>query len=216
VAMFTYNSKEPGDLSFVQGDVFPAQKTDDDWWTGTINGVTGIFPASYVQEMETMNQTTPPRQSTTGEIDDKVASVIAAYPATGPEQLTLQPGQLIHVRKKSPSGWWEGELQAKGQKRKVGWFPANYVKLLGAGSSQQISPVNASAVSSSSAVGSVVAMYNYQGQADDDLSFEEGNVINLIEKTNSDWWKGELNGAVGIFPANYVAIISNSGKNALN
>ena len=28
-------------------------------------------------------------------------------------------------------GWWEGELQARGKKRKVGWFPANYVKLMG-------------------------------------------------------------------------------------
>ncbi|XP_052810180.1 intersectin-1-like isoform X1 [Mya arenaria] len=61
----------------------------------------------------------------------EIATVIAAYSATGQEQLSLSPGQLIQVRKKSPSGWWEGELQARGQKRKIGWFPANYVKLLG-------------------------------------------------------------------------------------
>ena len=41
----------------------------------------------------------------------EIASVIAPYQATGPEQLSLVPGQLIHVRKKSNSGWWEGELQ---------------------------------------------------------------------------------------------------------
>jgi len=29
------------------------------------------------------------------------------------------------------SGWWEGELQAKGKKKQVGWFPASYVKPLG-------------------------------------------------------------------------------------
>lgn len=33
------------------------------------------------------------------------------------------------VRKKADSGWWEGELQAKGHKRQVGWFPASYVKV---------------------------------------------------------------------------------------
>ena len=43
----------------------------------------------------------------------EIASVIAAYQATGPEQLSLQPGQLIQVRKKSASGWWEGELQVR-------------------------------------------------------------------------------------------------------
>lgn len=41
----------------------------------------------------------------------EIAQVIAPYQATGNEQLSLQPGQLIQVRKKSNSGWWEGELQ---------------------------------------------------------------------------------------------------------
>lgn len=41
----------------------------------------------------------------------EIAQVIAAYTATGAEQLTLAPGQLILIRKKNPGGWWEGELQ---------------------------------------------------------------------------------------------------------
>lgn len=41
----------------------------------------------------------------------EIATVIAPYQATGPEQLSLKPGQYIQVRKKSNSGWWEGELQ---------------------------------------------------------------------------------------------------------
>lgn len=41
----------------------------------------------------------------------EIAQVILAYTATGPEQLTLLPGQLIHVHMKRDSGWWEGELQ---------------------------------------------------------------------------------------------------------
>lgn len=41
----------------------------------------------------------------------EIAQVIAPYTATGAEQLTLAPGQLILIRKKNPGGWWEGELQ---------------------------------------------------------------------------------------------------------
>jgi hypothetical protein len=41
----------------------------------------------------------------------EVAQVIAPYEATGSEQLSLQRGQLIMIRKKTDSGWWEGELQ---------------------------------------------------------------------------------------------------------
>ena len=41
----------------------------------------------------------------------EIATVIAPYSATSGEQLSLQRGQLIMIRKKSASGWWEGELQ---------------------------------------------------------------------------------------------------------
>lgn len=43
----------------------------------------------------------------------EIAQVIAPYSATGAEQLTLAPGQLILIRKKNPGGWWEGELQVR-------------------------------------------------------------------------------------------------------
>lgn len=63
----------------------------------------------------------------------EVAQVIAAYEATSTEQLSLQRGQLIMIRKKTDSGWWEGELQARGRRRQIGWFPATYVKVLTSG-----------------------------------------------------------------------------------
>lgn len=37
------------------------------------------------------------------------------------------------IRKKTDSGWWEGELQARGRRRQIGWFPATYVKVLQSG-----------------------------------------------------------------------------------
>lgn len=43
----------------------------------------------------------------------EVAQVIAPYEATSSEQLSLTRGQLIMIRKKTDSGWWEGELQVR-------------------------------------------------------------------------------------------------------
>ncbi|KAF9794512.1 hypothetical protein SFRURICE_011802 [Spodoptera frugiperda] len=70
------------------------------------------------------------RDSVTGRRKNEVAQAIANYTATSSEQLSLTKGQLLVVRKKADSGWWEGELQAKGRNRQVGWFPASYVKIL--------------------------------------------------------------------------------------
>ncbi|KAI9203763.1 uncharacterized protein BJ171DRAFT_507867 [Polychytrium aggregatum] len=52
----------------------------------------------------------------------------------------------------------------------------------------------------------VTALYDYQAQANGDLSFSKGDRIELIERTEfaNDWWKGRLNGNTGVFPGNYV------------
>ncbi|PWW80813.1 DUF500-domain-containing protein [Tuber magnatum] len=54
VALYTFEADQPGDLGFKKGDVITiVKKTDskNDWWTGEINGKTGIFPSNYVETM---------------------------------------------------------------------------------------------------------------------------------------------------------------------
>ncbi|KIY64494.1 BAR-domain-containing protein [Cylindrobasidium torrendii FP15055 ss-10] len=52
----------------------------------------------------------------------------------------------------------------------------------------------------------VVALYDFDAQAEGDLSFRVGDRIEIVEKTASaeDWWTGRLDGAQGVFPGNYV------------
>lgn len=52
----------------------------------------------------------------------------------------------------------------------------------------------------------VVALYDFDAQANGDLSFKAGDRIEVVEKTASseDWWTGKLNGIQGVFPGNYV------------
>ncbi|KAH7883953.1 hypothetical protein F5I97DRAFT_1938590 [Phlebopus sp. FC_14] len=52
----------------------------------------------------------------------------------------------------------------------------------------------------------VTALYDFDAQADGDLSFKTGDRIEIVTKTESqqDWWTGRLNGAQGVFPGNYV------------
>lgn len=52
VAMYPYESNEPGDLSFVAGEMVTVTKKDGDWWTGVIGDRTGVFPSNYVQKAE--------------------------------------------------------------------------------------------------------------------------------------------------------------------
>lgn len=52
VALFTYESAEPGDLVFQQGDVISVTEKHGEWWTGHLGSASGIFPSNYVQLME--------------------------------------------------------------------------------------------------------------------------------------------------------------------
>lgn len=48
----------------------------------------------------------------------------------------------------------------------------------------------------------VVALYDFEAQADGDLDFKAGDRIEVVERTQSteDWWTGRFNGRQGVFP----------------
>uniref|UniRef100_A0A673Z2E5 Intersectin 1 n=1 Tax=Salmo trutta TaxID=8032 RepID=A0A673Z2E5_SALTR len=204
IAMYTYESNEQGDLTFQQGDVIVVTKKEGDWWTGVVSGKTGVFPSNYVKPKDSEGLGPAGKTGSLGK-KPEIAQVIAPYTATGAEQLTLAPGQLILIRKKNPGGWWEGELQARGKKRQIGWFPANYVKLLSPSTSKTTSCPGVSPT-----VCQVIGMYDYMAQNDDELPFGKGQIINVLSREDPDWWKGELNGSVGLFPSNYVKLTTDT------
>ncbi|KAM9889036.1 hypothetical protein OXX80_001862 [Metschnikowia pulcherrima] len=52
IALYSFKGEQPGDLPFKKGDVIDIlskSDTTDDWWKGRNNGVSGIFPANYVE-----------------------------------------------------------------------------------------------------------------------------------------------------------------------
>lgn len=55
----------------------------------------------------------------------------------------------------------------------------------------------------------VKALYEFAGESQGDLSFREGDRIQVLKKTDSmdDWWEGRLGGVQGSFPANYCQAI---------
>ncbi|WBW70679.1 actin cortical patch component Lsb4 [Schizosaccharomyces osmophilus] len=54
----------------------------------------------------------------------------------------------------------------------------------------------------------VRALYTFTGEQPGDLSFKKGDIIEIIQKSEShdDWWTGRVGYHEGIFPANYVSL----------
>lgn len=50
----------------------------------------------------------------------------------------------------------------------------------------------------------VKALYDFEPQEEGELAFRKGDVIRVINSAYEGWWKGELDGRVGIFPLTYI------------
>lgn len=49
------------------------------------------------------------------------------------------------------------------------------------------------------------ALFDYEATCDEELSFQEGQLIRVISTENNGvddgWWRGEINNSVGLFPS---------------
>lgn len=52
VALYTYESPEPGDLTFTEGDTILVSEREGEWWRGSIGDRSGVFPSNYVKPKE--------------------------------------------------------------------------------------------------------------------------------------------------------------------
>lgn len=53
------------------------------------------------------------------------------------------------------------------------------------------------------------AIADFPGESPDDLSFNEGDIIEIIAEIDENWMKGRLKDREGIFPASFVIRIDN-------
>lgn len=59
----------------------------------------------------------------------------------------------------------------------------------------------------------VRALYDYQADDRTSLSFQQGDIIQVITQLESGWWDGVINGVRGWFPSNYCAVVQRQSDN---
>ncbi|XP_041361936.1 osteoclast-stimulating factor 1-like [Gigantopelta aegis] len=50
----------------------------------------------------------------------------------------------------------------------------------------------------------VRALYRYDAQQTDELTFDEGDMLYILDMTDPDWWKAKCGNVAGLIPSNYV------------
>lgn len=62
----------------------------------------------------------------------------------------------------------------------------------------------------------VRSIYAYQAQNPDELSFEEGDTLYIIEKNEDGWWKAKCGKREGLIPSNYIESSTETIDNPLH
>ncbi|XP_074836294.1 F-BAR and double SH3 domains protein 2 isoform X2 [Carettochelys insculpta] len=146
--------------------------------------------------------------------------VVYSYKASQPDELTIEEHEVLEVIE---DGDMEDWVKARNKAGQVGYVPEKYLQFptsnsllsmlqslaaLDSRSHTSNNSAEAELVSGSlngdSSVCFVKALYDYESQTDDELSFPEGAIIRILNKENQDddgFWEGEFNGRVGVFPS---------------
>ena len=52
----------------------------------------------------------------------------------------------------------------------------------------------------------VLVLFDYDAQADDELTIRKGDIILNVRKQDGGWWEGMLGAQRGVFPDNFVRV----------
>ncbi|GAA5941649.1 hypothetical protein JCM10213_002330 [Rhodosporidiobolus nylandii] len=59
-ALWDYTASQPDDLPFRTGDIITIEEeVNGDWWKGSLNGRTGLFPSNHVERLPPSTSSTP-------------------------------------------------------------------------------------------------------------------------------------------------------------
>ncbi|EPS37282.1 hypothetical protein H072_9076 [Dactylellina haptotyla CBS 200.50] len=104
------------------------------------------------------------------------------------EELQLTEGDLLYLlEKSSEDAWWKAKKKAgpNDEDEPMGLIPNTYV--------EEAPPA-----------GKLQAVYDYQRQTEEEVSFSEGDILDVYDTSDPDWSLVGLKGEYGFAPANYL------------
>lgn len=225
-AMYSYSPDNEDELRLEKDDLIEVLGEEEEgWWRGRIlqrspdNKVSppsthptseGVFPSNFVKLV----------------IDDCNSSATVMVPekrsseskrrSSETESNQIQPQQREIIQPKKIHGVGFGNIFAGENKielRKAGGGTQ-------IGESKKIDVVSRDSVASKILNGRKVpesvskeyakVAYPYESENEDELTLKEGEIVVIISRSTEDpgWWRGEANGKEGVFPDNFVELIT--------
>ncbi|NXX33826.1 FCSD1 protein, partial [Nicator chloris] len=140
--------------------------------------------------------------------------VIFGYQGCRADELSISQGEELEIIEDGDAEEW---VKARNKAGQVGYVPEKYLLSLGCDSGAGLGPPGPSALHrqlSSIMTAELVlepgawlvrALYDYEGQSPEELSFPEGAIIRVLPRAAGEvddgFWTGDFDGRVGVFPS---------------
>ncbi|KAI4708962.1 hypothetical protein J4E89_006364 [Alternaria sp. Ai002NY15] len=139
VIQYDYEKAEDNEVELREGEyVTDIDMVDDDWWMGTNSqGERGLFPANYVELVESDDATAAPAlpahpsapqepepAAAPSQSAGPTATALYDYEAAEDNELSFPEGATVTELQFPDEDWWLGSYNGQS-----GLFPANYVEL---------------------------------------------------------------------------------------
>ncbi|KAK3597309.1 hypothetical protein CHS0354_010940 [Potamilus streckersoni] len=184
--LFSYEPENEDELKLELGDIVDViRQAEDGWYEGSVNGKTGVFPSNFVEVLSEENEQEKEEEDKSLIKGKKIIGVgLGNIFGSGPIKLRSTGGSAKQVLDDKPT---ENKDTKPPNEEAVLRRPKTGERLLE----------------------KAVVRYSYTAENEDELTLNEGEIISVLDKEleDSGWWKGEINGRIGVFPDNFVEIM---------
>ncbi|NWW81921.1 FCSD1 protein, partial [Climacteris rufus] len=191
----------------------------DAWLAGAMVGTgeetpTGLDPAEFDDYEDSDEPDEDDEPGPAARTYPYTCRVIFGYQGCQADELSISQGEELEVIEDGDAEEW---VKARNKAGQVGYVPEKYLLSLGCESGAGLGPPGPSALhrqlSSIMAAELVLepgawlvrALYDYEGQSPEELSFPEGAIIRVLPRAAGEvddgFWTGDFDGRVGVFPS---------------
>jgi hypothetical protein len=219
-ALYDFSGEEAEDLNFSADETIEVLEIlDAEWMRGRVGDRNGIFPSNFVTKIEdgdsiaaevpaaeeeptTAAQAEEPRQEQAEDepvveeqaaADEPVAEEAAAAVEEEPK-VEVAPAEQEDAEAEQPAEAAASEPAVEAEEEPM----------------QEIQPEETVEEVAIVEEGEkevpffATALFDFSGETEDDLNFHAGDRIEVLAIVDAEWWRGTVNGQMGIFPANFV------------
>ncbi|XP_039884591.1 CD2-associated protein-like, partial [Simochromis diagramma] len=221
--LFEYQPQNEDELELKVGNIVEiTEEVEEGWWSGTLNGKSGLFPSNFVKELEPMGDVG--ESNDTSRADDTDGNGAESIGTPTSPLPTLGNGGIAQPKKIKGVGFGDIFKDASYKKRHSVQTPDKEEKNENPIPSIPLAakPAPPNTTDSQKADGDSKAKakeyckvaYAYKATNEDELTLNEGDIVHVLSKDTGEpgWWRGEVGGKEGVFPDNFVVMISEAEK----